>query len=260
MNLPIEKRHLLRLSEKEYMKNGDEYGQLGRVGYCLQRREILLECVKRLAVSMGCVEDYGYSCETADHFYVSVILPRMELMRSILHESEDSLVKLVEDPRFLDLTTMPGCFSKEQARLWDDWKSQNSSLLADFFPFRLFFLDQQQPLLPSSLSSSQIEERVECCFASLQSLFSELREYRAFELLRTNQHRMDYVLTTQAHVIGMTSAEAASLRSYLLEKDFHYDSLLVVDASEMTELETFLPLVLQVRIVERVIICRNQIN
>ena len=71
---------------------------------------------------------------------------------------------------------------------------------------------------------------------------------------------MDYVLTTQARVIGMTSAEAASLRSYLLEKDFHYDSLLVVDASEMTELETFLPLVLQVRIVERVIICRNQIN
>lgn len=260
MNLPIEKRHLLRLSEKEYMKNGDEYGQLGRVGYCLQRRELLLECVKRLAVSVGCVEDYGYSCETADHLYVSVILPRMELMRSILHESEDSLVKLREDPRFLDLTAMPSCFSKEQVCLWDDWKNQNSSLLADFFPFKLFFLDQQQPLLPSSLSSSQIEERVECCFASLQSLFSELREYRAFELLRTNQHRMDYVLTTQAHVIGMTSAEAASLRSYLLEKDFHYDSLLVVDASEMTELETFLPLVLQVRIVERVIICRNQIN
>lgn len=247
-DLPIEKRHLLRLSEKEYMKNGDEYSQLGRVGYCLQQRELLLERVKQLAVSMGCVEDYGYSCETADHFYVSIVLPRMELMRSVFHETEQSLEKLVEDPRFVDLTSMPACFSKEQSRLWDEWKNENSSLLARFFPFKLFFLDQQQPLLPSSLSSSQIEERVECCFTALHSLFSELREYRAFELLRTNQHRMDYVLTTQARVIALTSAEAVSLREYLLSKDFHYDSLLVVDASEMTELETFLPLVLQVSV------------
>lgn len=42
----------------------------------LARRLELLAEVKRLGKSLGIVEDVGYTCETAEHFYMAHILSR----------------------------------------------------------------------------------------------------------------------------------------------------------------------------------------
>ena len=87
----------------------------------------------------------------------------------------------------------------------------------------------------------------ESCFAHLTKLFSELASYRAFELLRSQRGRTDYMLTKQARVIAMTCTHAALTRAALLELRFAYDSVIMEEAAQVTEVETLLPLLLQQR-------------
>lgn len=236
---PIEKRHLLRLGQGERdLATPDVYNRLGRIDYCLKRREVLLNCVKRLAGSLGLVEDHAYSCETAEHFYHSTILPRMEWMKKVLKGVASEAEKE-------ELKTMPASLSKENEALWKQWNEVNGFAEAVYFPFKVFFMDQAQPIFSESLSFTEVEERVELCFASLRTLFSELKEYRAFELLRTNYHRVQYILTNQARIIAMTCTHAAIARQRLLEADFGYDTLVIEEAGQIVELETFIPFVLQ---------------
>ena len=235
----IDQRHLLRMGQGERdLSTPDRYSRLGRIDYCLKRREVLLTCVKRLAVSLGLVEDHAYSCETADHFYHSTILPRIEMMRNVMEGS-------VSEKELLELKKMPASFTKQQESQWKEWEEVNTSEFGLCFPFRLFFMEQSQPLFPSSLSATTIEERIESCFSSLQSLFNELKEYRPFELLRTNYHRVQYILTNQARIVAMTCTHAAIARQRLVESDFQYDTLVIEEAGQIVELETFIPFVLQ---------------
>ena len=95
--------------------------------------------MKRLAVSLGMAEDHAYSCETAGHFYHSTILPRMEMMKKVLMgKASESEVEV--------LRKMPLSFSQEQATQWKEWNEMNTAPGADCFPFKLFFMDQPQPL------------------------------------------------------------------------------------------------------------------
>jgi intron-binding protein aquarius len=87
----------------------------------------------------------------------------------------------------------------------------------------------------------------ESCFAHLARFFAELASYRAFELLRGQRGRTDYMLTKQARVIAMTCTHAALTRAALLELRFAYDTVVMEEAAQVTEVETLLPLLLQQR-------------
>ena len=71
------------------------------------------------------------------------------------------------------------------------------------------------------------------CFQSIGRLFSELSEYRAFELLRSAKHRADYLLTKQARIVAMTCTHAAMIRRTLVELGFKYDSLIMEEAAQV---------------------------
>jgi intron-binding protein aquarius len=49
----------------------------------------------------------------------------------------------------------------------------------------------------------------------------------------------------QARVVAMTCTHAAIARSHLLQLGFEYDNVVVEEAGQMTEIETFIPLLLQ---------------
>ena len=55
----------------------------------------------------------------------------------------------------------------------------------------------------------------EACFAHLAGLFAELASDRAFELLRTQRARSDYMLTKQARLVAMTCTHASLARGAL---------------------------------------------
>ena len=77
-------------------------------------------------------------------------------------------------------------------------------------------------------------------------MFEELADYRAFELLRSHSARSDYLLTKQARIIAMTCTHAALIRRKLVELGFKYDNMVMEESAQILEVETFIPMMLQV--------------
>ena len=70
---------------------------------------------------------------------------------------------------------------------------------------------------------------------------------RALQLLRTGRQRADYLLAKSARVVAMTCTHAAMTRRQLVELGFKYDSIVMEEAAQVLEVETLIPMLLQVR-------------
>ncbi|TMS21649.1 RNA helicase aquarius [Larimichthys crocea] len=73
----------------------------------------------------------------------------------------------------------------------------------------------------------------------------KVEEFRAFELLRSGLDRSKYLLVKEAKIIAMTCTHAALKRHDLVELGFKYDNILMEEAAQILEIETFIPLLLQ---------------
>ncbi|XP_066993686.1 RNA helicase aquarius isoform X2 [Anabrus simplex] len=107
------------------------------------------------------------------------------------------------------------------------------------------FLSRVRP--PSSKGRSYEEdmEIAEGCFRYIEKIFTQLEEFRAFELLRSGLDRSKYLLVKEAKVIAMTCTHAALKRRELVDLGFKYDNILMEEAAQILEIETFIPLLLQ---------------
>lgn len=108
--------------------------------------------------------------------------------------------------------------------------------VAASFPFGFFFATTPgglASLFPPDASGLDALTSAEACFTHLTSLFAELASYRAFELLRTQRARTDYLLTKQARVVAMTCTHAALTRAHLIELGFKYDTLVMEEAAQV---------------------------
>ena len=102
------------------------------------------------------------------------------------------------------------------------------------------------------------------CWNHIRRIFEQLDEFRAFELLRTGRDRTEYLLVKvsihhstlqyeiivcvqEAKIIAMTCTHAALRRAHLVELGFRYDNILMEESAQILEIETFIPLLLQVR-------------
>ena len=84
------------------------------------------------------------------------------------------------------------------------------------------------------------------CYIHIRRIFEQLDEFRAFELLRTGRDRSEYLLVKEAKIIAMTCTHAALRRSNLVDLGFRYDNILMEESAQILEIETFIPLLLQV--------------
>ena len=109
-----------------------------------------------------------------------------------------------------------------------------------------------------------------CYFRYLEKIFTQLDEFRAFELLRSGLDRSKYLLIMEAKIIAMTCTHAALKRQDLVDlgtfvcpssspqtwlkrtihnyfdlAGFKYDNILMEEAAQILEIETFIPLLLQ---------------
>jgi intron-binding protein aquarius len=82
------------------------------------------------------------------------------------------------------------------------------------------------------------------CFRYIEKIFTQLEEFRAFEL-RSGLHRSKYLLVKEAKVIAMTCTHAALKRRELVDLGFKYDNILMEESAHILEIETFIPLLLQ---------------
>eukprot|EP00201_Polytomella_parva_P018783 CAMPEP_0175072536 /NCGR_PEP_ID=MMETSP0052_2-20121109/19974_1 /TAXON_ID=51329 ORGANISM="Polytomella parva, Strain SAG 63-3" /NCGR_SAMPLE_ID=MMETSP0052_2 /ASSEMBLY_ACC=CAM_ASM_000194 /LENGTH=240 /DNA_ID=CAMNT_0016340071 /DNA_START=95 /DNA_END=814 /DNA_ORIENTATION=+ len=87
--------------------------------------------------------------------------------------------------------------------------------------------------------------RARVCFGFLQRLFQELEEVRPLELLKGQGDRVNFLLTKQARIIAMTCTHAAMKRKEFLRLALQYDTLVIEEAAQILDIETFIPMTLQ---------------
>ncbi|KRZ57022.1 Intron-binding protein aquarius [Trichinella nativa] len=212
----VDERHLLRLGHgEEFLGMGKDFSREGRVNHILEKRLQLLGQVERLQKSIQVVGgDVAYSCETALYFYEYQLQPR-----------------------------------------WFEFQRKSKQLrrVGEIFPFGAFFDDLDGPLFladdgdeeEGELNYEQNMQIAHSCWNYIRNIFDQLAEFRAFESLRTRYDRVEYLLTSQAKVIAMTCTHAALRRKEFVDMYFHYDNLIVEEAAQILEIETFIPFLLQ---------------
>ncbi|KDD73989.1 hypothetical protein H632_c1673p0, partial [Helicosporidium sp. ATCC 50920] len=223
-------RYLVRLGAGEAELGADEaFSRVGRVNAALARRLELLARVDDLARTLG-VQQAGteFTCETAAHFWLLHVLSRWEKFLAELQARRGGQRK--------------GEASGAEENDEDD--GRDASLVSSLFPFAAVFADAPQPLFRGTSFRADVE-RAKGCFRHLRRLFRELEELRPFEILRSSADRLNYLLTCQARVVAMTCTHAALRRRDFVRLGLGYDTLVMEEAAQVTEVETFVPLLLQ---------------
>lgn len=211
--LDVDERHLLRLGHgEEALETEKDFSRYGRVNYVLAKRLELLDEVTRLKESLGVQGAMGASCETAGYFFLQHVLARWERYMS-------------------------------QVRI-ESGKAVNVKDINENFPFHVFFSNAPQPLFKSKTYEEDMEI-AEGCFRYLENIFTQLKEFRAFEMLRSGLDRTRYLLVKEAKIIAMTCTHAALKRRELVQLGFQFDNILMEESAQILEIETFIPLLLQ---------------
>ncbi|KAG5249967.1 intron-binding protein [Salix suchowensis] len=210
MQRDVPARYLLRLGQGEQELATDlDFSRQGRVNAMLVRRLELLSEVERLARSLQLPEDVAYTCETAGYFWLLHVYSRWEQFLATCADNEDK-----------------------------------PTLVQDRFPFKEFFSNTPQPIFTGQ-SFEKDMRAAKGCFRHLKTMFQELEECRAFELLKSTADRANYLMTKQAKIVAMTCTHAALKRKDFLQLGFKYDNLLMEESAQILEIETFIPMLLQ---------------
>jgi intron-binding protein aquarius len=204
--LDVDERHLLRLGHGEEELNTElSFSKYGRVTSFLEKRVNLLAEVDRLAQSLEIGGEHGSTCETAGYFNSYHVIP-----------------------------------------IWEKYEQQvkdatNAGEVQTAFPFHLYFSNSPTPLFSGCSTAEEALEVSRGCFRHLKKLFEQLEEVSAFELLRTSYDRANYLLTKEAKIC----THAALKRRELVKLGFKYDNIVMEEAAQILEVETFIPMLLQ---------------
>ena len=81
----LDERYMLRLGHgEELLETEKDFSRNGRVNHMLKRRLELLVRVETLAKTLEVDADVGYTCETAQYFYLSSVLAKWEQYQAAL--------------------------------------------------------------------------------------------------------------------------------------------------------------------------------
>lgn len=206
--LDIDERHLLRLGHGEDdLEIEGSFSKAGRVDSFLERGSQDLAEVQRLAESISAPGAHGSSCETAEYFDEVYIRPRWK-------------------------------------KYWDGVENAGSDVVATF-PFATFFANLPHPLFPSGASREELLDIAKGCERHMRKIFEELADMRPFEILRHQRDKENYLLVKEARIVAMTTTHAAIRRQDIIRLGFKYDNVIMEEAAQVTEAETFIPLVMQ---------------
>ncbi|KAH8895079.1 P-loop containing nucleoside triphosphate hydrolase protein [Thozetella sp. PMI_491] len=209
--LDIDERHLLRLGHgEEELETESDFSKHGRVESFLENRDRYLQEVNRLAASMGAPGAHGNSAETAGYFNSVYVEPAWTKFNNDI-KTEDS----------------------------------SSEDIIKAFPFHYFFADAPQPLFPPEADRETVLDIANGCYHHISKIFSELADAQPFEILRRDRDKANYLLTSEARIIAMTSTHAAMRRGEIADLGFRYDNVVMEEAAQITEIENFIPLAMQ---------------
>lgn len=209
--LDIDERHLLRLGHgEEDLDTDGSFSKHGRVESFLDNRQTYLQEVRKLASSLGAPGAHDNSAETAGYFGKVYVEPAWKRFQQAALSAETTAADLVKA-----------------------------------FPFHVYFADAPQPLFPEDADRESTLDIANGCYRHISKIFSELADIVPFEILRREREKANYLLTNEARIVAMTTTHAAIRRSEIASLGFHYDNVVMEEAAQITEVETFMPLAMQ---------------
>ncbi|KAL7796252.1 P-loop containing nucleoside triphosphate hydrolase protein [Trichoderma afarasin] len=224
--LDIDERHLLRLGHgEEDLDTEGSFSKYGRVESFLDNRDRFLYEVKKLAASLGAPGAHENSAETAGYFNAAYVEPAWAKFLLVAESGASTGSDIVQN-----------------------------------FPFHSYFSDAPQPLFPQEADRAQVLGIAQGCYRHISKIFSELADIRPFEILRREKDKANYLLTNEARIIAMTTTHAAIRRGEIAALGFHYDNVIMEEAAQITEIETFIPLAMQKPVdgelpLQRIVLC-----
>jgi intron-binding protein aquarius len=238
MERDIPERYLLRLGRgAEDVRTDKDFSKFGRVNFMLGRRMELLAQVAEIAASFEMDDSSAYNCEAAHHFFLFQCLSRWEkfLLACKPYADDETLG-----------STLPEAASESETA---ETTSERDAFITNTFPFMTYFRNRnvknyKKPRIFEGNFAKDMRI-AESCFKALRVMFDELEETRPFELLRRGVDRGNFLLTKHAKVIAMTCTHAAIQRGKLIDLGFQYDNLIMEEAAQILEIETFIPMLLQ---------------
>jgi intron-binding protein aquarius len=207
----IHERYMLRLGGGErdlQSSSSHDFTKQGRVDYSLNRRALLLEQVQQLSESL-------------------------QISSSSERGADGSPAYTCESAEYFYRHHIEKRIRQFEKTIKDGDLNCN---ISNLFPFRDYFQFSDKPVTPSD---------AELLINQITQMFKELAEYRPLELLRSQRQRADYLIMKQARIVAMTCTHAAIARGHLLELGFENDNIVMEEAGQMLEIESFIPLLLQ---------------
>eukprot|EP01083_Nonionella_stella_P249693 863101_1 len=246
MQREIDERHVLRLGYGNTALEGD-YSRKGRIDYMLNDRLNKLQIAQFLAKTLG-VSGYCHTAETAAHF-------RNIKLQGLWEEFEEEL-DAFED-RFADKLS-------DDSFVISQYKSyQNiaiSAMIAALFPFVAFIeqllstLGEEKAVFMANESYSFNKSLAYQYWAYIVGIFRDIAQCHVFELLRTTKDRSQYLLTRQSAIVAMTVTHAAIKRDELIGNKLEYDTLIMEEAAQILDIETFIPMTVSQQRLKRIIL------
>jgi intron-binding protein aquarius len=207
----VDSRHLLRLGHgHEDIDSASDWGKSGRINSFLELRLSLLHQVADIAKSISLTADHAMTCETASYFFNFYLQPKWDAYQETLNNSKATI---------------------------EDLSSQ--------FPFTAYFERIRPDMFAECQSLAAAKTLASDFYLHLTGIFDKLDQVRPFELLRSNKERSNYLLVKEARIIAMTSTHASLKRRELVRLGFKYDTVIMEEAGQMLEVETFIPFLLQ---------------
>jgi len=219
------------MGEKD-LNTQKDFSKIGRVNYMLHRRLILLQEVKKLSQSLNVNIYHQFTCETAEIFYNYHVKSRWEEYENmVLKKVKSSTNK--EDHKKIGTAFPFVDYLSQSILLKKNQEATNSNQMAaeiNFFEYKELDADI---------------ERAYFYWDLIKNIFTELQECRAFEILRNQKERGNYLVSKQSRIVAMTCTHAGLKRVDLVESGFEYDNIIVEEAGQILEIENFIPFLLQ---------------
>jgi intron-binding protein aquarius len=83
------------------------------------------------------------------------------------------------------------------------------------------------------------------CYRHIERLFGKLEKMRAFEILKSDLDRGNYILKKVSKIIAITSSSLSTMYEDLLTLGLEFESVVVMDAQHLRDIQSLAPLCLQ---------------
>ena len=138
-------------------------------------------------------------------------------------------------------------------KIYNEYTCQSALALLDFY-----FIKKNGTNIDAT---NLIKENLEKYFnLTLAEIILELKSYLIYELLRDQQERKNYIISTQSKILAFTSTYSAINRQKLLDLNLSYETVLMEESGQISEIESFIPLTLQKNLdkIKRVILLGDE--